>query len=173
MGLDLRAVPPRQVIGDALAQISQLAGRKGVALDSEVTEGLPEIEADREKLRRVLVNLLSNAIQFSRRGGNVRIGARPSEDWEAIIFEVTDTGFGIEKENLGRIFDKFGQINSPGSGRMSTGLGLPFCKMAVEAHGGSISVDSEPGKGSVFQFTIPVRRVVLKAPTPFSVDWSI
>jgi signal transduction histidine kinase len=175
MGLDLRDVSPEQVIADASTQISKLAEKAGVALVKEVTAGLPTIEADREKLRRVLVNLLSNAIQHTPSGGKIKVGARPSEDWEAIIFTVADTGYGMPEERLGRIFDKFGQLNSPRSGRVSTGLGLPFCKMAVEAHGGSISVESERDKGSIFQFTIPLRRVAPKGPAAFGAgaEWSI
>ncbi|MCS6862332.1 MAG: ATP-binding protein, partial [Abditibacteriales bacterium] len=76
-----------------------------------------------------------------------------------ILFSVADTGEGIPQEAFERIFEKFGQVETRSSGRkMSTGLGLTFCKMAVEAHGGRIWVESEVGKGSVFSFVIPCRR---------------
>jgi signal transduction histidine kinase len=87
----------------------------------------------------------------------VILSVRPAEGESAIQFSVADTGQGIPKESFGRIFEKFGQVGVPRSSReRSTGLGLTFCKMVVEAHGGRIWVESEPGQGSTFHFTIPV-----------------
>jgi two-component system, sensor histidine kinase and response regulator len=86
----------------------------------------------------------------------VNVSVRYRDDAQAVEFRVQDTGEGIPSESFERIFEKFGQVDSRQEGRtMSTGLGLTFCKLAVEAHGGLIQVASEPGKGSTFSFTIP------------------
>ncbi|HVF84922.1 MAG TPA: ATP-binding protein, partial [Abditibacteriaceae bacterium] len=82
---------------------------------------------------------------------------RRSEDGQSVVFSVSDTGEGIPPEAFGRIFEKFGQVESRQGGRiMSTGLGLTFCKLTVEAHGGHIAVESAPGQGSTFCFTLPL-----------------
>jgi signal transduction histidine kinase len=114
------------------------------------------LRGDENKLRRTLVNLLGNAIKFTPSGGTVTIGVRHSREGPSVVFSISDTGEGIPAEAFGRIFEKFGQVQSRQGGRiMSTGLGLTFCKLAVEAHGGQIAVESVPGQGSTFCFTIP------------------
>jgi signal transduction histidine kinase len=154
--LELTETTPHQLVEDAAAQIAQLARKVSVTLATEVAPGLPAMKADREKLRRVLVNLASNAIQHTPEHGTVTLSARASEDGKAVVFEVADTGSGIAQGAFGKIFEKFGQAENRKGGRASTGLGLPFCKMAVEAHGGSISLESELGQGSIFRFVIPL-----------------
>jgi len=109
---------------------------------------------DRDIMQRVLVNLLGNAIKFSPEGRSIDVTLSSTE--ETVRAAVTDQGGGIPPEYHQRIFDKFGQVESRKEGRkLSTGLGLAFCKLAVEAHGGRIGVDSEVGKGSTFWFTLP------------------
>jgi len=121
-----------------------------------VPEALPALQADEDKLRRTLVNLLGNSIKFTPQGGvTLIISDHPEEG--AIWFAVRDTGEGIPKDAFERIFEKFGQVETRKAGRkMSTGLGLTFCKMVAEAHGGRIWVESELGVGSVFTVAIPV-----------------
>jgi len=97
------------------------------------------------------VNLIGNAIKFTG-AGTVTVSAR-QDDAEAIWFSVRDTGKGIPAESFGRIFEKFGQLDSR---KVGTGLGLAFCKLAVEAHGGRIMVESTLGEGSTFSFILPV-----------------
>jgi two-component system, sensor histidine kinase and response regulator len=116
------------------------------------------VRLDAEKVRRVIVNLLGNAIKFTPSGGRVELRAH----WEAmqrrLTLSVSDTGEGIPPEDRQRIFDKFGQVTTRKAGRkMSTGLGLTFCKLIAEAHGGSIDVVSEVGKGSTFVVVLPAR----------------
>jgi signal transduction histidine kinase len=119
---------------------------------------VPPIAADNAKLLRTLVNLLSNAVKFTPSGGTVAIGVRQSPDSPSLLWSVTDTGEGIPLEAFEQIFEKFGQVATRTAGRRnSTGLGLTFCKMVVEAHGGRIWVESEIGKGSTLSFTIPLR----------------
>ena len=170
---------PRVVI-DAAVQNIALAEYDGAAhIEQETPAALPLLQADQELLTRVLINLLGNAVKFTPRGGTITLGARECQPLDvmpervkkrlskkqvadlepsALLFTVKDTGEGIPASDLDRIFDKFGQVESRKEGRkMSSGLGLTFCKLAVEAHGGAIWVESEPGKGSTFSFTVPLR----------------
>jgi signal transduction histidine kinase len=110
---------------------------------------------DRQLIRRVMTNLLSNAIKHTPAGGTITLGVRNRAN-NTIEVCVADTGNGIAPEFHRRIFEKFGQISQQGSERHGTGLGLTFCKIAVEAHGGHIWVESQLGRGSSFFFTVPV-----------------
>lgn len=114
------------------------------------------INADCELVQRVFSNLLSNAIKFSKSGENIDIDIHESEPgWLKV--EVSDKGDGIDQEILPLVFDKFAQAEKKKSGLAgSTGLGLAFCKMVIEAHGGNIGATSEIGNGSVFWFTLPL-----------------
>jgi signal transduction histidine kinase len=155
--LETADVDVGSVVDQALQQVDALATAKQIALRKALAPGLPTLYADEEKLLRTLVNLLGNALKFTPVGGTVTVSVRPSEAERALLFAVTDTGEGIPPEAFERIFEKFGQVENRQAGRrMSTGLGLTFCKMAVEAHGGRIWVESELGKGSTFPFVIPL-----------------
>lgn len=112
------------------------------------------IQADPKLLRRVLANLLANAIKHTRRGGYIDFRAWQQE--EAFVLSVRDDGEGIPEADQGRIFNAFEQSRHTIHDRFDTGMGLTFCKLAVEKHGGTIWVESQPGKGSTFFFTIPV-----------------
>jgi signal transduction histidine kinase len=143
-------------IEDALEQVQELVRADNQNLIVNVAQGLPVLlRADEEKLRRILVNLLGNAIKFTPRGGDITLAV--VMDGDMMRFSISDTGPGIPEDAFDKIFEKFGQVKQRESSgtKMSTGLGLTFCKMAVEAHGGSIEVQSEVGKGSTFSFTIP------------------
>jgi two-component system sensor histidine kinase/response regulator len=154
--LELARVRPENVIEEAVRQVHQLVKEKSLALVTECEPGVPEVAADSEKLRRTLVNLLGNAIKFTPVEGEIAVTARHDADHGGVLFAVRDSGEGIPEEAFGRIFEKFGQVETRKEGRkMSTGLGLTFCKMAVEAHGGRIWVESRLGHGSSFYFTIP------------------
>jgi two-component system sensor histidine kinase/response regulator len=139
------------LVAEAVAQVAFLAEESRTTLVTDVAATLPAFSGDAKKLSRTLVNLIGNAIKFTG-AGTVTISA--SQDDPGIIrFAVRDTGEGIAPESFGRIFEKFGQLDSR---RIGTGLGLAFCKLAVEAHGGRIMVESTIGEGSTFSFTIPV-----------------
>ena len=176
---------PKVVIDDSVKNIA-LAEYDGAAhIEQDVAAALPLLQADQELLTRVLINLLGNAVKFTPRGGTITLGARECQPLDvmpervkvqiskkqretlrapALMFSVKDTGEGIPAADLDRIFDKFGQVESRKEGRkMSSGLGLTFCKLAVEAHGGAIWVESEPNQGSTFSFTIPLRLQVDEA----------
>jgi len=153
--LSLAEICPRKLIEEACVPASALAINAGVHLQVKVAGDAPVLQADREKLHRVLVNLISNAIQHSASGGTVTIQAHRDPERNKMIFEVADQGCGLPREACGIIFEKYGQTGLRKMGKVSTGLGLPFCKMAVEAHGGRISVESEMEQGTTFRFTIP------------------
>ncbi|HEX8616345.1 MAG TPA: response regulator [Thermoanaerobaculia bacterium] len=140
------------LVGEAVAQLASLAELEQTKLVAVVPEGLPSFPGDANKLSRTLVNLIANAIKFTR-AGTVTITASLTEP-RSIQFAIRDTGAGIPAEAFERIFEKFGQVEA--GHRVGTGLGLAFCKLAVEAHGGRIGVASSPGLGSTFSFTLPL-----------------
>ena len=153
--LDYAALSAGDLVASAVAQVAALAQGQGLQLVQHVEPALPPLRGDEGKLRRTLVNLLGNALKFTPRGGTVTVGARAGQEPQSVLFWVSDTGEGIPAESFECIFEKFGQVQSRQGGRlMSTGLGLTFCKLAVEAHGGHITVESAPGQGSTFRFTI-------------------
>jgi len=109
-------------------------------------------------LPRTLVNLPGDAIKFTPPRGTITVDVAKRLDGPRAVFSATLSGEGIPPKAFGRIFEKFGQVESRRGGRtMSTGLGLTFCKLAVEAHGGEVGVESPPGEGSTFRFTVPMR----------------
>jgi signal transduction histidine kinase len=115
---------------------------------------------DRDVVARIMQNLLGNALKFTPSAGVITVSVEANDDMVRVA--VTDTGPGIPREHRERVFEKFGQVEAVLSGqKFSTGLGLTFCRLAVEAHGGRIGVDSEVGRGSTFWFVLPRR-----GPTP-------
>jgi signal transduction histidine kinase len=155
MRLDAATIELRGLVGELREQMQPLAREKEIALEEDLPEDLPELRADRAKLRRVLVNLVSNALKFTPKGGRVRLGA--SREGAFVRVSVADTGVGIPREDLHDIFDKYAQARSRATrSEKGTGLGLYITRQLVELHGGKISVQSEVGKGSTFSFTIPV-----------------
>ena len=159
MHVERQAIEVKPLIDRAVLQVSSLATAKGILLQRQIAPDLPTMCGDEGKLVRTLVNLLSNAIKFTPERGSTMLSAkfvlRPGRR-DSIVFVCRDTGEGVPPEAFERIFEKFGQVESRAQGRkMSTGLGLTFCKMVVEAHGGRIWVESEPGQGSTFLFALP------------------
>jgi signal transduction histidine kinase len=148
-------VSPDQIIADACEQMIPLARQSGVSLTWH-TDGELSCLADAEKIRRVLVNLVGNAIQHTPNGGLVSVLAQPDVD-NVIVFSVTDTGHGIPQTAFMQTFYQTDQVQTYWIKETATGLGLPFSKMAVEAHGGKIWVESKIGQGTSFYFTIPPR----------------
>lgn len=154
MTLDLGECNLIEIIREAMCKVESL--RENRQLSVEAPEESIKIIGDAKLLARVIQNLLGNALKFTPDGGSISVGCEFSDPCVRVY--VRDNGPGIPHESLEMIFDKFGQVASQQSQRQySTGLGLTFCKLAVEAHGGSIGVDSEVGEGSTFWFSIPVR----------------
>jgi PAS domain S-box-containing protein len=141
-----------QVISEAVDAQRVLAASASLELTLELDEELPEICADRHRLLQILDNLIGNAVKFTRAGGHVAVGAAPHG--EEVLFWVKDDGAGIAAEQLPHLFDRFWQAET--AHRAGAGLGLVIVKGVVEAHGGRVWVESTPGRGSTFYFTIPL-----------------
>lgn len=144
------------LLATAVEQVSQLATQAGVKLHCDAADGLPEVPLDRDKIRRVLVNLLSNAIQHTPAGGQVSLTAALGPD-DSLILNVRDNGLGIPADRISRIFDKFSGLHLKRLMGTSTGLGLAFCKQVAKAHGGDVTVESTLSEGSLFSLTLPIR----------------
>ncbi|HEU0000986.1 MAG TPA: ATP-binding protein, partial [Ktedonobacteraceae bacterium] len=135
----------------------------GISIASIVAGDFPRVYADGTRIQQVLRNLISNALHFTPSGGSVTIFASVVEDStpdgevrQSFVIQVRDTGSGIAPEYQQRIFERFYQIPLDHAGRTSgQGLGLAIVKMIVELHGGQVRVESNPGEGSAFTFTIP------------------
>jgi NtrC-family two-component system sensor histidine kinase KinB len=151
--LAFEPVNPRILGESAAAIIKPQAEAKNMELSLEIPEDLPEVRADPNKILWVLVNLLANALRFTPDGGHIRLqGERVGPQ---VQLAVTDDGPGVPYEDQARIFDKFVQVKGAGSVGGS-GLGLAISKEIVRAHGGTIWLDSTPGQGSTFTFTLPL-----------------
>jgi signal transduction histidine kinase len=149
--LERTVYPP--LVENVLATLKPLADEKQLALALEVRSAVP-LRLDREHITRVLTNLVANAIKFTPAQG--RIEVRVELEGEALVTEVHDTGVGIPAEFLPSLFQPFTQLDMSSTRRTGgTGLGLSICKALVEAHGGSIEVESLPQQGSTFRFRLP------------------
>lgn len=141
------------LIQSAAEQMALYRTRKRIRLEMDWPEAVPVVTADREMIERVLVNLLDNAFKFTPSGGQVSIQVVPSQD--ALLVRVRDTGPGIPPEHRDHIFEKFTYVRAQ-SGVRGSGLGLAFCRLAVEAHGGRIWLENGEGDGASFVFTLPL-----------------
>jgi PAS domain S-box-containing protein len=144
-----------ELVRDMLLDFRVAASEAELELSAEIDDDLPMIMGDPTHLHRVLDNLLGNALKFTPQGGGVAVRLR--QQGEALLLEVEDTGIGIPEDKLDRVLDRFYQVDGSMSRRYGgSGLGLALVKEIAEAHGGSVSVESEPGKGSLFQVRLPL-----------------
>lgn len=145
----------RVVVDETVDRLRSLAVRRSLQIEVTVPEDLPTVEADREKIGLVLMNLLDNAISFCREGGRVQLAA--CEVAGQLEVSVQDEGEGIPVESLPLVFGRFYRApNQPTGGRPGVGLGLAICKQIVERHGGRIWAESGPEGGARFVFTLPI-----------------
>jgi GAF domain-containing protein len=144
-------------IDNALTLVRERATRRGITLASTIDERLGMIRGDERKVKQVLLNLLSNALKFTPEGGRIDVGGRL--DGEVAEVSVADTGVGIAPADQEAVFEEFRQVGAAERKAEGTGLGLALSRKFVELHGGKIWVQSEPGRGSIFTFTLPVRAV--------------
>src|SRR6185369_4065204 len=145
------AVP--SLIRESMDLIRLMADQKGVQFETAFVENISPVFADHHRILQVLSNLIGNAIKFTPAGGTITVRAEQVE--EAVRFSVEDSGKGIQEEEIRQVFHRFWQ--APETARQGTGLGLFIAKGIVESHGGRIWVESEPGVGSRFYFTLPIK----------------
>ena len=156
MELVIKKFPVSQVINETVILIKEKAMNHNIILKYEFDPDLDFIEADKQRFKQILFNLLSNSIKFSKKGGGT-ITIRTEKDGDMAKFSVTDTGIGIKKENMVWLFRKFEQLDSGTTKHYGgTGLGLAISKKLVELHGGEIWAESTVGEGSTFAFTLPI-----------------
>lgn len=148
------------LISEVEGSVMPLINRKELSFENRIEDGIPMIYADRAKIKQTLLNLISNAIKFTPKGGFVRVDVTGTVVHERPMLQISvaDTGVGIAAEDRAKIFEEFRQVNSTYAREYpGTGLGLSIAKRFVEMHGGFIWVESRPGEGSTFSFRIPVK----------------
>jgi PAS domain S-box-containing protein len=153
ISLTYTPLQPDRLIEEVSEMLASMAQTADIAVSISCEQDLPPILADQNMVRRALANLLDNALKFTPGGGQVTISAR-REDEHAICFSVVDTGPGIPEAYRRRIFEKYVQVPDQTGRRHGKGLGLVFCRLVAEAHGGRIWIEPQPGGGSIFLLTI-------------------
>ncbi|MBI5351674.1 MAG: PAS domain-containing protein [Chloroflexi bacterium] len=153
--LILAPLAPKSLVTSAADRMKMQAERAGLKLTVKCGDGLQNIRADRSRLEQVLVNLIHNAVKFTKPGGEISLEAESTSGY--VRFAVRDSGVGIPVESLSRIFERFYRVDSSRTGS-GTGLGLSISKHIIEAHGGKIWAESKEGQGSSFYFVIPNER---------------
>jgi two-component system cell cycle sensor histidine kinase PleC len=149
-----------EIVGLSSQMVQDMARGAQVDFASETEALLPMVIGDAAKLTQILVNLLSNAIKFTRPGGKVRLKVERSER-RGLTFRVEDTGIGMSADQIPVALEPFGQISNGLTRRYDgVGLGLPLTKRLVELHGGTIEIDSEPGKGTIASVHLPQTRLL-------------
>lgn len=151
--LEKKKIEPTLLIEYAISPIQTQLNEKDLILEKNIDPSIRHLKVDPEKISWVLINLLNNAIRYSKKGGKIEVMVKKQNT--KIEFAVKDEGPGIAKEDLNKVFNKFVQIK-PEKDSGSLGLGLALSKEVIEVHGGTIGVESEPNKGSRFYFTIPI-----------------
>jgi signal transduction histidine kinase len=156
--INKRRTALQPLLDDTMEQVRSFAAEARQSLSCEAAELLPDLQIDPDMITRVLVNLIENAIKHTPSNGRVtlRVKVRP----DAVYFSVGDTGPGIPLGHIGEIFDKYYRIRHTDAPQ-GVGLGLAFCRLAVEAHGGRIWAENQPGSGAVFTFTLPLEAVMM------------
>ena len=162
MELDAGSFSLREALETGLTMIKERAANHGIRLTLEVQDGIDIVEADERKIKQALFNLLSNAIKFTPDGGSISVSARLAGDMVEV--SVADTGIGIAPEDQPKVFEEFQQVGQSAAKVEGTGLGLPLAKRFVELHGGQMWLRSEPGQGSTFSFSLPLRQAAPQEP---------
>jgi signal transduction histidine kinase len=149
-----------EILASAIKAMAPMISEKNIHLADKTSETIAWVKVQRDLIERIAQNLLSNAIHYTPERGNIQIESELAEKTKTVLISVSDSGYGIPDEHKQKIFDKFATVETKEKRiRGSTGLGLTFCKLAVELHGGKIWVEDRPGGGSVFRFTLPLSGV--------------
>lgn len=155
--LNFTAAKPNQIVDYAIKAVRFEAEQKGVSIEHQVPEGLPEVNADVEKTAWVLINFLSNALRYSPAKSKIQLHVAVKS--HQIEFSVRDFGKGVDPVYQKRLFDRYFQVPTDGKNKSGSGLGLAISKDFIEAQGGSIGLESEVGEGSRFYFNLPILKV--------------
>jgi NtrC-family two-component system sensor histidine kinase KinB len=153
MEMELSSIPIRVLFEKVVTVFKNQSEEKAVDLSFSAPDAVPNVKADDTKITWVLTNLISNALRYTPSGGHIKLSAESFGP--SVQISVSDDGPGIPYEYQSKIFDKFVQVKSD-KAVGGSGLGLAICKEVVRAHGGTIWVDSVPGSGSTFTFTLPI-----------------
>jgi signal transduction histidine kinase/CheY-like chemotaxis protein len=153
LAVELAAVEVASLVQEAVDSVTPVATNKGLVIERSVAPDMPPVAADRDRILQVFGNLLGNAIKFTPEGGKIMVAAAMENDGLTARFSVSDTGPGITPAHLPHVFDRYWQAKT--TAKLGTGLGLSIAKGIVEAHAGRIWVESEPGSGASFIFTLP------------------
>ena len=149
-----------EVIQDSATTIREQAAESGVTVDANLPMGLPRVHGDTTKLRQIFINLMSNAVKFTPRGGAVTVSARRDPDG-AFAVMVADTGIGMTEAEIAIALEPFGQVeNTLARSYEGTGLGLPLARRMTELHGGRLTVRSVKGTGTTVEVWLPATRIV-------------
>jgi signal transduction histidine kinase len=158
----LELVEEKVSLSEVAAEVTRMMGEKlkskGLRLVTEVEPHLPLVFADKRKLKQILLNLMSNAVKFTPRGGDIKFSAR-LESNGSLSLAVADTGVGIAEEDIPRALSVFGQVHRSHN-HEGTGLGLPLCRMFAELHGGKLALSSTVGEGTTVRVLFPAQRVI-------------
>lgn len=142
----------RQLVEEAARSLRDVGAEQGITITTRIDDAVPAmVRVDADRIQQIFSNLIGNALKFTPREGLITVAAEAADD--GVVFSVRDTGPGIPAEHLPHVFDRFWQASQQGS--HGIGLGLAIAKGLVEAHGGQVTVESEPGQGTLFRFTIP------------------
>jgi signal transduction histidine kinase len=146
-----------ELLGEVKAELEPIIMRSKLTVTLDLPKDLRPVATDRQKVKQILLNLLSNALKFTHQGG-VTIGARRLPDQRVVELSVADTGIGIAPSDQAKVFEDFRQLdNSPTRAYGGTGLGLSICRRLAQMLGGDITVESRPGKGSKFTLRLPTQ----------------
>ena len=155
--MELEEIRPAAMVDAALRIVGSQAENAGIHLESDVPEDLGRMRSNGRRLKQILLNLLSNAIKFTETGGHVRVGVRRDEAGGHLVITVADTGIGMEKEDIPVALTPFGQLDAALTRRFEgTGLGLPLAKSFAERLGGTLAIESTPGKGTTVTVRLPL-----------------
>jgi len=157
--ISLEYASPQALVREAVDIFLIETRDKGVMLLNEVSDELPEVVADSQKIRHVFANLFSNALRFTNPGGSITVRANLEQD--SVRFSVQDTGTGIPAEHISHIFEQFYRVPEQDN-KSGIGLGLAIVKEIIRAHGGEVGVESEFGKGSTFNFSLPLMKKTIQ-----------
>ncbi len=154
MNIVTQSLDVATVLDKIITALKPTVSEKNIKLETNIDDGLGHLQADESKIESVITNLISNAIKFTPEQGRITISAKQIQ--EEIAISVKDSGMGIPKEDLPKIFNRFYRVNRPGTQIQGTGLGLAIVSEIVKAHGGRIDVMSELNQGTTFTVVLPI-----------------